>query len=142
MSHNTANANGDRPKPMCHLCKKPGHYRNQCRLLKRQKEQSENNQNDPGSKNSGANNSIPNKNTNKNNNNSETVTDLKESQKLFIHPVRNLGRQTTPQRNATMEPTQPLDRLLGTEDWKDRIRSKEEPIKMTRMKLLRLQPKI
>ena len=29
VSQNTANANADRPKPTCHHCKKPGHYRNQ-----------------------------------------------------------------------------------------------------------------
>ena len=27
--------NADRPKPTCHHCKKPGYYRNQCRLLKK-----------------------------------------------------------------------------------------------------------
>ena len=36
VGHNTANANPDRTKPTCHYCKKPGHYRNQCRLLKKQ----------------------------------------------------------------------------------------------------------
>ena len=46
----------------------------------------------------------------------KTVTELKESQKLVIHPVRHVGRQTTPQRNATMEEMQPIDRLPGTED--------------------------
>ena len=35
VSQNTENANADRPKLTCHLCKKPGHYRNQCRLLKK-----------------------------------------------------------------------------------------------------------
>ena len=53
------------------------------------------------------------------------MTELEESQKLFIHPVRHVGRQTTPQRNATIEPMQPIDRLPGTEDRKGRIRSKE-----------------
>ena len=28
VSHKTANTNADRPKPTCHHCKKPGHYRN------------------------------------------------------------------------------------------------------------------
>ena len=69
VSHNTANTNADRPKPTCHHCKKPRHYKNQCRLLKRQKEQSEDTPNNPANKNSGANTSIPNKNSNKNNNN-------------------------------------------------------------------------
>ena len=36
VSHNIANSIADRPKPTCHHCKKPGHNRNQYRLLKRQ----------------------------------------------------------------------------------------------------------
>ena len=28
VSHNNANANADRPKPACHHCKKPRHYKN------------------------------------------------------------------------------------------------------------------
>ena len=47
VSHNTANGNADRPKPKCHHYKKPGHYRNQCRLLKKQRGQTENSQNNP-----------------------------------------------------------------------------------------------
>ena len=72
----------------------------------------------------------------------KTVTELNKSQKLFIHPLRHVGRQTTPQRNATMEPMQRIDHLPGKEDWKHGIKSKKEPTKLTRMKLLRLQPKI
>ena len=36
-SHNTVNANADRTNPTCHYCKKPGHYKNHCRLLKKQR---------------------------------------------------------------------------------------------------------
>ena len=68
----------------------------------------------------------------------ETVTEPKESQKLFIHPVRHVARQTIPQRDAILEPMQPIDRLPGREDRKDKIRSKKEPIKMTQMKIARL----
>ena len=68
----------------------------------------------------------------------EKVTELKQSQKLFTHPVRHVVRQTIPQRDAIVEPMQPMDHLLGREDRKDKIRSKKEPIKMTRMKLIRL----
>ena len=42
VSHHTATINADRPKPTCHHCKKPGPCQNECRLLKRQNEQSEN----------------------------------------------------------------------------------------------------
>ena len=31
--------NSNKPRPMCHHCKKPGHYQNQCRQLKREKDQ-------------------------------------------------------------------------------------------------------
>ena len=72
----------------------------------------------------------------------ETVTELKGSQKLFTNPVRNVERQTTPQRNAATEPMQRINRLLGTEARKDRNMSKKDQIKMTPMKLLRLQPTI
>ena len=34
VSQHATNIIADRPKPTCHHCKKPRHYRNQCRLLK------------------------------------------------------------------------------------------------------------
>ena len=37
--------NSGKPKPTCHHCKKPGHYRNQCRQLKREKDRARNNTN-------------------------------------------------------------------------------------------------
>ena len=79
LSHNTANANADRPKLTCHQCKKPGHYRNQCRLLKKQREQTENNQSNPGSKNSEANTSNPNSNVNNHNNNNKNSDQAEKS---------------------------------------------------------------
>ena len=72
----------------------------------------------------------------------KSVIKLKESQKLLTHPVRHVEKQTTPQRNAILEPMQPIDRLPGTEDRKDRIMSQKEPTEVTLMKLSRLQPKI
>ena len=69
VSQQPTNTNADRPKPTCHHCKKPGHYRNHCRLLKKQREQTENDQNNPGNKNSAANTSNPNGNVNNNNDN-------------------------------------------------------------------------
>ena len=145
VSQQPTNTNADRPKPTCHHCKKPGHYRNQCRLLKKQREQTENIQNNPGNKSSDAITSNPNSNVN-NNNNNNTVTEQKESPKLFTHPVRHVEKPTTPQRNATLEPIRPIDRLPGIEDRKDTIRYKRELIKVTLTvtltKLLNLQPKI
>ena len=72
----------------------------------------------------------------------KTVKEPKESKKLFIHPVRHVGRLATPQRKANMELTPPTDRLPGTEDREDRIKSKREPTQMIRRKLLSLQTKI
>ena len=72
----------------------------------------------------------------------KTVTELKESRKLFTHRVRHVEKQTTAQRNATLEPMQPIDRLPGIEDRKDKIRSQQEPTKVTLMKFPKLQPKI
>ena len=70
------------------------------------------------------------------------VTEPRESRKVFIHPVRRAEKQTTPQRNVTLEPMQPIDRLPGTEDQKDRIRSQREPTKVTLMKFFRPQLKL
>ena len=142
VNHNNANANADRPNPTCHHCKKPGYYKNQCRLLKKQREQTEiikiiqeTKTVMPITLTRAAMSTILITTT-------ETVTEQKESQELFTHPVRHVTRQTIPQRNVIVEPMQQIDRLPGREDRKDKIRSKKEPIKMTQVKLLRLQPKI
>ena len=67
-----------------------------------------------------------------------TITEPKESRELFTHPVRHVVRQTIPQRVAIIEPMQPIDRLPGREDRKDKIRSKKELFKMTQTKIARL----
>ena len=72
----------------------------------------------------------------------KTVTELKESQKLFTHLVRHVRRQSTPERNATMEPMHAIDHLLGTGDRKHKIGFKTEPIKVIQLKLPKLQTKI
>ena len=43
--------NPEKPKPTCHHCKKPSHYWNQCRQLKREKEQGQNNSVSAGNNN-------------------------------------------------------------------------------------------
>ena len=141
VSHNTANTSADRHKPTCHRCKTPGHYRNQSRLLKKQREQIENLQNIPGKKNSDANASNPNSNVNKKTTRKKG-TEPKESRKLFTHPVRYVEKQTSPQRYATLEPMQLINRLPFTEDGKDRIMSQREPMKKILTNLIKLHPKI
>ena len=67
--------NSDKSKPTCHHCKKPGRYQNQCRHLKREKDQTRNNMNSANNSNgstqtnSNPNNKVSNitKITNKNN---------------------------------------------------------------------------
>ena len=44
--------NSDKSKPTCHHCNKPGHYQNQCRQLKREKDQTRNNTNSANNNNS------------------------------------------------------------------------------------------
>ena len=130
------------PKPTCHFCRKPGHYRSQCRLLKKQREQAENNQNNLGNKNSDTNTSNPNRNVNNNDNNNRNSNRAKRKPKIVYPPRETCEKKTTPQRNAILEPMQPVDRLPGTEDRKDKFRSQREPIKVTPIKLHKLQPKI
>ena len=132
VSHNTANANADRPKPTCHHCKKPGHYRNQCRLLKWQKEQSEDTKNSPGNKNSGANNSIPNNNTNKNNNNNNNYRNRHRAEikpKTIYPPCETCGKTNHSTEKCYYGAILANRPPPGTEDRKDRIRSKKSQSK-------------
>ena len=86
VSQQLTNANADRSKPTCHHCGKPGHYRNQCRLLKKQREETEKNQNNPGNKNSDANNYIPDNNTNNNEHNNFKNSKRAETKPETVHP--------------------------------------------------------
>ena len=67
--------NSEKPKPTCHHCKKPGHYRNQCRQLKREKDPARNNTNST---------------TNGNNNNGSAQTILTPTIKLQTIPTRTI----------------------------------------------------
>ena len=91
VSQQPTNTNADRPKPTCHHCKKPGHYRNQCRLLKKQREQTEIDQNNPGNKNSAANTSNPNGNVN-NNNNNKNSNKAERKPKTVYPPCETCGK--------------------------------------------------
>ena len=92
VSQNTVNANADRTKPTCNYCKKPGHYKNQCRLLKKQREQTDNNQNNPVNKNSDANTSNPNGNVNKPNNNNGNNNRAERKPKTVYPPCETCGK--------------------------------------------------
>ena len=123
------NTKADRPKPTCHHCKKPRHYRNQCRLLKK----SENKLKmfkiiletrtvalEPLTRTVILTTTTTTTTT-------KTVTESKESQKLFTHPSRHVEKPTTLQRDSILEPMQPTDRLPGTKDRKDKIRCQKKP---------------
>ena len=71
-----------------------------------------------------------------------TVTELKDSQKLFAHFVRHVGKQTTLQKDVNLEPMQPTDCFPGTNDRKHRMKSSGETPKTVHMKTLKPQSKI
>ena len=63
--------NPEKPKPTCHHCKKPGHYRNKCRQLKKEGNPNDSNKNSAGNKNNSNKNSGQ---TNSNTDNNKTVS--------------------------------------------------------------------
>ena len=92
VSHKTVNADADRPKPTCHQCKKPEHYRFQCRLMKKQREQTENIQSNLGNKNSDANTSNPSSNVNHHNNNNKSSNRAGGKPKTVYPPCDICGK--------------------------------------------------
>ena len=69
VSQQLTNVNADRPKPTCLHCEKSRSFENQCHLLKKQRDQIEINQNNPGNRKSDSNKSYPNSSVNIKNNN-------------------------------------------------------------------------
>ena len=137
--------NSEKPKPTCLHCKKPGHYRNQRRQFKQEKDQVQintssadnNNNNISGQTNSNSNNKVPN-NTNANNTNNQ-----KDRRSRPVNPpCETCVKLTIPQRNVTLEQIQRTDRLPGTDDWKDKIKPNREMPKATQMAMSKLQPKL
>ena len=121
---------------------KTGHCRNQCRLFKKQRKQTEINQNIPGNKNNDANNSNPNSNVNNNNDNNKNSNRAERKPKTVYPPCETCWKTNHSTEKCYFEPMQPINRLPGTQDRKDRIRSQRERTKATLMKLLKLQLKI
>ena len=56
--------------------------------------------------------------------------------------MRPVVELTTPQRNATLDNTQQIDRLHGIDDQKDKTKSSKEMHKTTPMGMSKLQPKL
>ena len=102
--------NSEKSKPTSHHCKKPGHYRNQCRQLKREKKQAQHNMdsadnnNGNGQTNSNSNNKASNKSNANNTNNQRDrrsrpvyppaveLTTLREKCYLGASPKETTGR--------------------------------------------------
>ena len=80
------------PKQRVTTVKKPGYYKNQCRLLKKQREQTENNQNNPGNENSNANTSNPNSNVNNPNNNNRNSNRAEGKPRTVYPPSETFGK--------------------------------------------------
>ena len=51
VTQQTTQQKSEKSKPLCHHCRKPGHYQNQCRQLKRGKDQARKNTNSADNKN-------------------------------------------------------------------------------------------
>ena len=71
VTHQATKPNPEKPKPICHHYQKPGLYINQCRQLKRQKDQNDTNKNSAGNNQNSNNNSGQ---TNSNTHNNKTVS--------------------------------------------------------------------
>ena len=137
--------NSEKPKPICHHCKKQSHYRNQCGQLKREKDQirtntnsAENNNNNNGSAQTNSNpiTEFPTITT-------RTIQLIKETEDLDLstHPVRPVVELITPRRKVTLEQTQRTDRLPGIDGQKDKNKSNREMLKATQMGISKLQPR-
>ena len=136
--------NSQKPKSTCHQCKRPGHYQNQCRQMKREKEQNEitrivlkittliavKQTLTPAIKFP----TIP----------TQTLQILRKTEDLDLstHLVRPVVKLTTPQRSATLEQSQPTHRLPGIDHRKDKTKSNREMPKATQMEMSKLQPKL
>ena len=142
VSQNTVNANADRTKPTCHYCKKPGRYKNHCRWLKKQREQTDDNQKNPANKNSDANTSNTNGNANNPNNNNRNSNRAETKPKTIYPPCETCGKTNHSTERCYRGANAANRPPTGREDRTDKMRSKKEPVKMAQLKLIRLQPKI
>ena len=72
----------------------------------------------------------------------KTKTEQMESKKMIAHHVGHVKKQANRQRNATLEPIQPVDRLPRTGDRKDRTRSSKREPKQFKRKCSNFGPNI
>ena len=81
--------NSEKPKPTCHHCKKPAHCRNQCRQLKREKDQARNNTDST---------------TNGNTNNGSAQTNSNPNNKVSNNTNANSSNNRRDRRSRTVFP--------------------------------------
>ena len=152
--------NSEKPEPTCHHCKKPGHYRNQCRQLTREKDHVQNNTDSAANNknNSGSAQTKSNPNQKAPVANKANISNNQRDRKprpvfppcetcgrtkdLSSHPVRHVAEQITPPRDATLEQRQQTDRLPGIDGRKDKTKPNKEILKITRMRTSKLQPNL
>ena len=135
--------NSNKPRPTCHHCKKPGHYQNQCRQLKREKDQTRNNTNSANKNNGSAQTNSNPKNKVANNakaNNKNNQRDRRA--RPVFPPCETCGRTNTPQRNVILERTQRTDRLHEIDGRKDRTKASKMMLKTSQTEMSKLQPKL
>ena len=85
--------NSEQPKLTCHHCKKPGQYQNQCRQLKREKDQTRNNVNSANNNNGSAQtNSNPNNKVSNNTKANNTKNQRDRRSRHVFPPCETCGR--------------------------------------------------
>ena len=118
--------NSNKPRPTCHNCKKPGHYQNQCRQLKREKDQTRNNTNS-------ANNSNGSAQTNSNPNNNKVANNTKGN---------NINNQRDRNSRHVFPPCETCGRNNEKNDRKDRTKVNRIMLKATQTAMSKLPPKL
>ena len=85
--------NSNKPRPTCNHCKKPGHYQNQCRQLKREKDWTRNNTNSADNNGSAQTNSNPNNNKVANNTKGNNIKNHRDRKlRTVFPPCETCGR--------------------------------------------------
>ena len=132
-------------KPTCHHCKKPGHYRNQCRQLKRKEDQARNNTNSADNSNnniSGKTNSYSNNKIYNNTNANYTNNQTNGRPRPFYPPCSTCGKtnhstENCNLRNKCNEQTASPEQTTGRT-----IKSNSVMPKATQMAMSELQSKL
>ena len=125
--------NSEKPKPTCHHCKKPGHYQNQCRQLKREKDQTRSNTNSTNKNNIGAQQkSNPNNKVSNNTKANKTKNQRDSRSRPVFTPCETCGRTNHSTEKCYLGANGANRPPPGIEDRKDKTKSNREMLKATR----------